>query len=80
MMIQRKKTRRHPNIEAPSGFDFHIPKGHERVMIRVTQPNGSIDKDEALKILRTRPYVSKVFDKLKYRGVTAVYHVFSYPR
>jgi hypothetical protein len=79
MAAQRKQTRRHPNIQPPTGFDFDIPKGHERVVVKVRQPNGSVDRDEALKILKQRPYVSKVVDKLKYCGVTSVYHVFSYP-
>jgi hypothetical protein len=79
MAIPQKKTNRHPNIKAPSGFDFQVPKGHERAMVKVKQPNGSVDRDEALRILRERPYVANVREKLKYCGVTALYHVFSYP-
>lgn len=74
-----RKKKRHPNIESPSGFEFYIPKGHLRVVISVTQENREIDKDEALKILKTRPYVSKVANTMKYRGTTSKYHVFSYP-
>ena len=79
MAIQRKKTGRHPNIKAPTGFDFEIPKGHQRAIVKVRQPTGSVDKEEALKILKERPYVADVLEKLTYCGVTALYHVFSYP-
>jgi predicted rRNA methylase YqxC with S4 and FtsJ domains len=48
-------------------------------MVKVKQPSGSVDRDEALKILKQRPYVANVAEKLKYCGVTALYHVFSYP-
>lgn len=78
MQSTRKKTKRHPNIQAPSGFEFRVPKGHTRIVISVRQPNGSVDKDEALRLLKDRPHVKKVLDKLKYCGVTARYHVFSY--
>lgn len=78
MQNTRKKTKRHPNIQPPSGFEFRIPKGHTRIVISVRQPHGSVDKDEALDLLRNRPHVKKVFDKIEYRGVTALYHVFSY--
>lgn len=74
----RKKTRRHPNIQAPSGFAFQIPEGHTRIIVNVRQPQGTIDKDEALKILKKRPQVKKVIGKIKYCGATNLYHVFSY--
>ena len=78
MQSIRKKTKRHPNIQAPSGFEFRIPKGHTKVIISVRQPHGSVDKEEALEILKDKPHVKNVLDKLKYCGVTSKYHVFSY--
>lgn len=75
----RKNTRRHPNIQSPPGFEFTIPKGHLKVVISVTQERGAIDKDEALKILKTRPHIAGVLETMQYRGTTSKYHVFSYP-
>lgn len=78
-MSTPKKTKRHPNIQPPGGYEFKVPKGHERVMVSVKQPTGSVDRDEAFVILKQRPYAAKILDKLQYRGVTSKYHVFSYP-
>lgn len=79
MLFIRKKTRRHKNIQPPTGFEFQIPKGHTRVVVRVSQPDGySVDKDEALLIIKSRPNIPKAA-KIKYCGVTARFHVFSYP-
>jgi hypothetical protein len=60
-------------------LEFKIPKNHLRAIVSITKEGSSIDKDEALAILMTRPYVASVIKKLKYRGATSKYHVFSYP-
>lgn len=49
------------------------------MVISITQDNRSIDKDEALAILKTRPHVLGVVNTMKYRGTTSRFHVFSYP-
>ncbi len=75
----RKKTKRHPNIKSPSPFEIKVPKGHLLSLVSIEQSTRCIDKDEALKILKNRPHVSRSGVELTYRGATSKYHVFSYP-
>jgi hypothetical protein len=79
MAIQKARTRKYNPSQTMPPFEFQIPKHHLRVTVKITQNGGSIDKEEAMRILRTRPYVANVIDTMKYRGATSLYHVFSYP-
>jgi hypothetical protein len=73
------RVRKYNHNQTMPPISFSIPKGHLSVVVKITQENRSIDKDEALRILQTRPYAAKLIDKMKYRGTTSMYHVFSYP-
>jgi len=77
--LRPKRTKKYsPKIQAVPSF-VHIPKGHLRLFVSITQENGPVDKDEALIILSKREYAKAVIRYVTWRGTTPQYHVFSYP-
>lgn len=75
-----KRKRKYNSNQVMPPLEFKIPKGHLKAIVSITQEDGaSIDKDKALELLKTRPYVATVINTLKYQGATTKYHVFSYP-